>query len=133
MSKITEIMDELVALLAELYPEKHEHFNPYALELNDDMTLENGYSFSFGPAVNTNEMADGSKSIDRVLNFDLSVKVYGAKEDKEIRRTFEKKLLEDHFKFFQRVENDPTLDSVLALIQFVSDNGIEPIIGQEVL
>lgn len=131
MSKISNISDELIKFLERILPDHKEHFNPYLLEENDSMTLEKGYSFFFGPADNTAEMASCMLSVERQVVVNLSLRVFGAKEDRSIRREVEKALLEDQFKIIKEVENDPTLQPLVELISFVGDNGVELIFDQE--
>lgn len=131
MSKISNIVDGLLSFLETTLPDHKEHFNPYALELNDSMTLEKGYSFYVGPADNTNEMSDCMLSIEREFVINLSLRVFGAAEDSCIRREVEKALMEDQFKIIQLIESDPTLNPLIEIIQFVGDNGIEFIFGEE--
>lgn len=131
MSKISAIYDNIGSFLATCFPTYQEHINPYALELNDQFSLEKGYSFFLGPANNTNEMMDGTKSIEREVVINLTLRVFGAKEDLAIRKAAEKQLLEDHFTMIDTIEVDPTLEPSLELIQFIGDNGLEMLLGDE--
>jgi hypothetical protein len=131
MSKITTVYDNLSTFLATLFPTHQEHVNPYALELNDQHTLEKGYSFILGPGENTNELSDGTKSIQREVVINLSLRVFGAKEDIAIRKAAEKQLLEDQYSIIESIEEDPTLEPSLELIQFIGDNGVEMLFGEE--
>ena len=131
MSKISNIIDGLLAFLETTFPEHKEHFNPYALELNDSMTLEQGYSFFVGPTDNSDEMASCMLSLERSVVINLSRRVFGAHEDSCIRREAEKALLEDQFALIKQIENDPTLNPLIEVIQFIGDNGVEFIFGEE--
>lgn len=132
MSKITSIIDGFLAFLQETLPDHKEHINPYALELNDSMTLEKGFSFFLGGASNSNEMSSCMLSIEREVVLNLTLRVYGAREDGCIRREVEKELMETQFSIIKAMENDPTLQSLIELIEFVGDNGMELIFGEEV-
>lgn len=132
MSKITEIYDALHAFLLAGFPQPSiEHVNPYALELNDEFGLADGWSFFMGPVINTQEMASCMLSVERQITINRTLKNYGAKEDVAIRRTTEKQLLEDEYDILLEIEQDPTLQGLIDLITFVGDNGIELIQGQE--
>ena len=131
MSKISQIQDNLTTFLATLFATHTEHINPYALELNDSFNLEKAWSFYLGPANNTGEMADGTKSIEREIVINLTRRVFGAKEDLAIRKQAEKDILEDQYSIIDQVEEDPTLSPVLELVTFVGDNGIELLFGEE--
>lgn len=131
MSKISTIMDGLAAFLAETYPSPSvEHPNPYALELNDEWSLQDGWSFFVGPVQNTNEMASCMLSVERDIVINRTMKVFASKEDSAIRRSVEKALMESQFTMLQEVENDPQLQGLIDLITFVGDNGIELIQGE---
>lgn len=131
MSKISTITDALVTFLtAQLGATIVEHVNPYFLELNDEYSLADGFSFYFGPAQNTAEMASCMLSIERELVINISQKNYASKEDVSLRRNVEKSLFEKQYGIVKAMENDPALDGI-ELITFSSDNGIELIQGEE--
>lgn len=132
MSKISQIIDGLAEFLSKGYPAPStEHVNPYALELNDEFSLRDGWSFFLGPATNTQEYASSKMSIERDVVINRTVQNFGAKEDISIRRTTEKELMEDQYDIVLEMEKDPVIQDLLELIQFVGDNGIELIQGEE--
>lgn len=132
MSKISTIVNGLVTFLNAGFPSPSvEHVNPYAIELNDDFSLANGWSFFVGPATNTQEYASCIMSIQRDIVINQTLKNYGSKEDVSIRRATELQLLEDQYDIILEMESDPVLEDLLELIQFVGDNGIELIQDQE--
>lgn len=131
MSKITTIIDALVTFLPSQLPASAtEHVNPYAIELNDEFGLADGWSFIIGPVANTNEMASCQLSVEREIVFNRSLKCYGAKEDIALRRSVEKQLLEEQLLWLKEMENDPTLNGALEIATFAGDNGIEQILGE---
>ena len=131
MSKITTIIDNLVTFLGTTYPAPaQEHVNPYALELNDEFGLSDGWSFFIGPVQNTSEMASCQLSVERDIVINRSLKCYASKEDVSIRRTVEKQLLEEQYNLLKLIEAEPTIQDSIALITFVGDNGIELIQGE---
>jgi hypothetical protein len=130
MSKISTIIDNLVTFLGTTYPApSQEHVNPYALELNDEFGLADGWSFFIGPVQNTNEMASCQLSVERDIVINRTLKCYASKEDVAIRRAVEKQLMEDQYNILRLVENEPLIQGTIALITFVGDNGIELIQG----
>lgn len=131
MSKISTIVDGLATFLAATFPAPaQEHVNPYALELNDEFGLADGWSFFVGPAVNTKELASCQMSIERDIVINRTLKCYASKEDVSLRRAVEKQLLEDQYDLVLETEQDPILDALIDLITFVGDNGIELIQGE---
>lgn len=132
MSKISSLIDGLATFLAAGYPAPSiEHVNPYALELNDEFSLTDGWSFFIGPVQNTNEYAASMLSVERDIVINRTLKNFGSKEDVSIRRAIEKQLLEDQYDILLEMEQDPILDALLELITFVGDNGVELIQGEE--
>lgn len=131
MSKITTIIDGLTTFLSTIYPSpSQEHVNPYALELNDEFGLADGWSFFIGPVQNTNEMASGILSVERDIVINRTLKNFASKEDVSLRKNVEKKILEDQYDLLVETEGDPNLDALLELITFVGDNGVELIQGE---
>ncbi len=132
MSKISTIIDGLATFLTTQYPAPaQEHVNPYTLELNDEFSLTDGWSFFIGPVVNTQEMASKMLSLERDIVINRTLKNFGTKEDVSIRRGVEKALLEAGYQLILEVERDPVLEPLLELITFIGDNGVEVIQGEE--
>lgn len=131
MSKITDIINGLVTFLPTQLPTTaKEHVNPYALELNDEFGLRDGWSFFIGPVTNTQEMASCQLSVERDIVVNRTLKCYASKEDVSIRRAVELQLLEEQLTMLKEIENDATLNGLLVLATFVGDNGIELIQGE---
>ena len=132
MSKISTIIDGLANFLAAQYPApSQEHVNPYSIELNDEFSLADGWSFFIGPVINTQEMASCQLSLERDIVINRTLKNFGTKEDVAIRRATEKTLLESGYQLILAVEQDPVLQPLLELITFVGDNGVEVVQGEE--
>lgn len=125
MSAITTIFDSISSLLATTYPSHLLLVNPWELDLNDNLLLNQGVGFYFGSGINTNRVLDCKLSISREIIIRLTRVQRGTDRDITIRQSTEKLLLEDQKTLISSLEADPTINNLVSKLVWDSDGGIE--------
>lgn len=125
MSAISTIFDTISTFLGSTFPGHKILVNPWSLEMNDNLSLNQGIGFYLGAGFNTKRIVGCQKSISRELVVKICRVQKGTDRDYSIRNETEKLLLEDQSTLVSLLENDPTVSDLVSKIEWDSDNGIE--------
>lgn len=132
MSAISEAYDDFIGLMAATLPNHSELINPYAPEMNDDLTYEAAWGLAVAEGENTNRVVGCEVSIERRWLVTLSRKIKAGTLNRNAttvsaRRTAEKNLFEDLDLVIGAFEKHPTVNSSTPIVKTVyeSDSGLE--------
>lgn len=132
MSAISSAYDNLLTVVQAALPTHKELINPYAPELNDDLTYEAAWGVAFADGINTNRVVGCEISIQRSMLVTLCRKIKAGTlnrttETITTRRTAEKNLFEDLYQVINDFENSPTVNNSNPIIKTVyeADSGLE--------
>ena len=130
MSKITTIYDEAITLIEGVLPNHQRLANPYQIEENPEIWLDQGYAVAIRTGVNTKRQISCRLSIERQISIVITRKYYGNDADASRKATTEKSLLEDQLLIINEFESQ-TPFSVSTKSEFVSDSGIVFVFSSE--
>jgi hypothetical protein len=131
MSQASLIYDEINNMLALLFPTKKQLSDGFILENNAELELENAYGLYFGPALNTKRLVGCQFSAQRQIQITITQAVRGGHKSLDITKGVEKDIFEDHYLLIKEFAKNQNLNSLSVKRDFVSDNGIERIFGEQ--
>lgn len=125
MSKISDIFDALVIDIAAELPNHNQLTNPYAIEENTSLSLNQGWGLAVGPAVNTFRQLSCKLSVNRSMIITVTRKFFANELNIAGKDNVVKLLLEDQFLLIKMVENETgTFSALVAKGDYSSDSGI---------
>jgi len=125
MSKITSIYNNLVSLCEGALPDHKRIPNPYALEQNSELILEQGWGLVVSTGENTNRQIGCDKSYSRSFQIIITRKITTTDHNIDQRTAIEKQILEDLHLVWSALENDSDLTGQTAQTIQVLDGGLE--------
>jgi len=131
MSKITTIYDEFITIVETLFPTRYSLPDTMLIENNDERFLENGYAIHFGPSLNTSRTVCNQVTTQRQVSITLTKAIYATHRDLDKIQAAEKALFEDQFSLLSNFQLNEELDNICPKRSFVSDNGVERILGAQ--
>jgi hypothetical protein len=132
MSDISTAYDAMLTRLAALYPSHKRLENPYILDRNSDMLLNQGYGLAIGPAENTERFSSCQLSVRRDMIVSITRVVRANEFDIGKKDSAWKTVMEDQALLIADVEADPTLGSTEVVnAKYSTDSGIQPIFGDK--
>lgn len=121
MSKVADIYNQMLALLAATFPDAQRIWNPYELEQTPSLILQHGYAVTMGTADNPNTLQSCAIMPKRLMALALTREV-ASEVDADSRVSVEIQLLEDQLTFLKVVSANSDL---IGNAQMTSDSGIE--------
>lgn len=128
-TKVTELHDNLLERLVNLYPNSTRLPNAYDLEKNADAFKFDGYGIKIGPATNAQTTLSNIVGINREFSVIFVTNVIAREADIESRSYQEKILMENIFTLINDIETDETLNGAASDTQYVSDSGVNFVTG----
>ena len=125
MSKVSDIHDNLVALVRSILTTHKELPNPYIPEENNELYLTKGFGVAVGPGNRTDRLISCKHSYQRDYVVLLTRKMEATDHQTSRRQTVAKDILDDHFAVMDALEKDSTLSGEAIKAEFFSDSGIE--------
>lgn len=108
-TKITTVFDDLLAKVEALLPNHTKIPDPYNLENNTSVFLEQGFGMTVGGQDNSNRMISCKASTDHDFEIKISRKYYSLDSDTTAKDQTQKNLCEDFALLKLNIESDPTL------------------------
>jgi len=123
---ITDIVDNLYALIGTSLSSYTELPDPYTIENNTELFLKKGYAVGIGGASNEQERGEScSRWIRRSFSFTLTNKVTTTRENTTAIKTIQKSIMEDQETVLQAIYDDSTLSGKAIDITYTDDTGIQ--------
>lgn len=129
-TKITTIYDNLVTKLSTVLPAYVRIPNPYSPEENPELFLRKGYGIGIGTGENTRRLICGFFSINRTFNIILINQILTTDTNSNVRGSFERDLMEDHYTIVNALEVDNNLSGAAVKTIFSADSGIQFVEGE---
>jgi len=131
MSKVADISEAIVALLAKELPTFARIPNPYNITENMAMLLRKSFGVAIGPGVNTERYVGCLVSWQRNYTISVITQVDNTENDVIGRFNVEKELIDRHRAILMAFENNSTLDGICIKAVVTDDSGIQYIDGQQ--
>lgn len=125
-TQATTIHDYLVTKCATLWSTKQRLFNPYDIEVNNELHLRNGFAIGFGAFEEVDVIGCCSK-ISQDFLITVSKKFYALEHDEEKRMTTEKALIEEAHALIKNIAADPKLGGAASKTAFRGSTGIQQV------
>lgn len=132
MSNFSTILDAIRSTLASTFPTKTQIPNPYAIEKNSDVFLENGYGIMVRSASST-ILEQCRDHENRIIDILFVKRVFRVIIDTDNMHSETKSLIEDTltFKKIMLSNNQLGIDSNLEQITLQSDSGVNFVFANE--
>lgn len=130
MSKIQEIYDALVTVIAFQLPDYIRLPNPYAVEENTFLHMRSGFGVSIGPGTDTERYLGCLVTWQRDFTITLVRQVFTTQNNTALRVDLEKDILDDHDNLMKAVYNNSTLSGKAIKTTAVADSGLSFIDGE---
>jgi len=131
MSKVVDIKTALGTLIEATISGYTQLADAYQADDNSSLDLLKGYSIGFGPSENVqDEWCMGEVHQRRQFQVTLT-NGYWPDLDADKREDMECDLMNDEFDVISAIQSDITLTGVSISSAFISDNGIEYLIGDQ--
>jgi hypothetical protein len=131
MSKVSDISDAIVALLASELPTYARIPNPYNITENVALILKKSYGVAIGPGVNTERYVGCLVSWQRNYTISVITQVVNTENDVTGRFAVEKDVIERHRDILLAFERNSTLSGNCIKAIVTDDSGIQYIDGQQ--
>lgn len=133
MSAASTMFDTMRARVQAVLPNHHWLKDPYNLDENSDLDLNQGAGMAIGPALNGNAALCSRIEIDRSMTVAITRKFFATEMNIDAKEAVEKQLLEDEVLVVSELLRDPTglIMNAVAKINFVGDSGIERVFGEK--
>lgn len=131
MTKIAEIYDAIIDLLAVELPAFQRVPNPYALDENTAILLRKAYGLAIGPGTNTERYVGCLVTWQRDYTIGLIHQVVNTENDTLGRAMIEKDLVDAQRAILLAFEKNPSLDAKAIKATVSGDTGIDYIQGAQ--
>jgi hypothetical protein len=118
-----------VTVITTLFPNKKRLSDSFNIENNDEYQLADGVGMYFGSGINSSRIMTCQYTLNRNVIITLTKAVYGGHKSLSILETAEKALLDDQHSLIKEIERNLLLDNSSPNRKYISDNGVERIIG----
>lgn len=129
MSKISQIHDQLVSIVAGLLPTYKKLPNPYFIQDNNELFLTKGFGIGVGAGNRTDRMLSCQFSWQRQFNIVLTHLVSTTDSNTTQRESIVKSMLEDHTLVIEAIEKNVQLNGsttgLCIRAEALSDSGIQ--------
>lgn len=129
MSKIQDIYDALVAVVAGELTDYMRFPNPYVIDTNTFLHQKAGYGVSIGPGFDTERYVGCLVTWQRDFSVTLVRQVMTTQNNTALRANLEREILDDHDKLRKAIYNNSTLSGNAIKSTLVSDGGLNFIDG----
>ena len=130
MSKIQEIYDALIVVIAGQLPDYTRLPNPYAVEENTFLHMRSGFGVSIGPGTDTERYLGCLVTWQRDFTITLVRQVFTTQNNTALRVDLEKDILDDHDNLMKAVYNNSTLSGKAIKTTAIADSGLSFIDGE---
>lgn len=130
MSKISQIHDALISLIAGQLSTYIKLPNPYFIRDNNELFLKKGYGVAVGTGTRTDRLLSCQFSWQRDFHVVLTQLVTTTDSNTTQRETIVKNLLEDHTLVIEQIEKNTSLNGLCIRSEVVSDTGIQYLEGE---
>lgn len=124
-AKVNLAFDSLTTIIESAFSGIHRMANPYQPELNPGLVLTRGYGVAFGVARNLRDLQSCMSDIERDFVVILSRKIVSTQNDATTKDNIAKDIFEDQLALRRAVDQDTTLNQVVADCNWIGDGGIE--------
>ena len=133
MTIATDSYLRFIEVIRETFPanERFELTNPYVLDANAEALTKTGWGVAALPINNLRRLASCAYSLSREIEVSLTNLVVSTDRDNSARQAIEAKLFEDQLKLIKAIDEDGTLNDLLAKNDFLGDNGIEFVFNEK--
>jgi len=133
MSTISSAFDLLKTAVTTALPNHTLLVNPYSVEENPDVYLNQGVGIGFGTGLNTNREICPKLYVRRAFFIVITRNYFATDLNRSDKESTEKQLFEDELLVLQELLADvlATLDQAVAKTKFLGDNGIETVFGEK--
>lgn len=129
MSKISQIHDAILSLVAGELPTYKKLPNPYFIADNNELYLTKGYGVAVGSGSRTDRLLSCQFSWQRNFTIVLSNLVTTTDHNTTQREALVKGMLEDHTLVIEALEKDAALSGLCIKAEVFSDSGIQYLAG----
>ncbi len=132
MPVFQDIYDAIDTIVGTIYSDHAELAENVFIEENHNEALLKGYCFQVGPiSQGSNRQIDCHFNVDATVVITNTLACFHTKEDLAERKEAEKTILENFFKMVKESEQNNQLNETVSKFDFISNNGIEYIRGQD--
>lgn len=125
MSKISTIHDAIITKIEANLTSYTRLANPYELELNPKTLLRKGYGVAISAGARSNRVVGCQVSYSRDFNISLINEILTTDDNRALKETAAKDLMEDHFTLLSKFEIDGGLSGVAIDGIVIADSGIQ--------
>lgn len=129
-TKIEEIYDYCVDVIAAELPDYMRLPNPYVIDINTNLQLRKGFGIAVGPGTDTERFVGCLVSWERVFSIVIVKQVTTTQNNTDQREVIEKDLLVAHDALRKAFYLDSTLGGKAIKSTIIGDNGINFIDGE---
>ena len=129
MSKIEDIYDALVGLVATELPEYMRFPNPYVIDTNTFLHQRAGFGVSIGPGTDTERYLGCLITWQRDFNVTIVRQIMTTQNNTSLRAGIEKEILDDHDKLRKAIYLGNTLSGNAIKSTLIADSGLNFIDG----
>lgn len=125
MSKISQIHDAIVSIVATQLSNYKKLPNPYFAQDNNELYLSKGFGVAVGAGNRTDRLLSCQFSWQRNFTLVLTQLVGTTEHNTSQREVIVKSLLEDHTKVIEAIEKDSSLNGLCIRSEVFSDTGVQ--------
>lgn len=126
MSKVSTTYEAFVTRVETILSTHIELPNPYQIEQNDELALNQGWGVVWGPGQNSQRNLSCNLSVNRDIILVLTRQFITNELSHDHQESVEKLLMEDQYLMIKDIETDPKMGSTDVLkSDYLSDSGIQ--------
>jgi hypothetical protein len=125
MTKATDIFDALVTKVSTTLPTYTQLPESYVIEENPEQFMNKGFAVAFQSETNDEYHATNLLNLDREFSVILVNKIAATINNRTLKSTLEKALVDDGYALVKACYNDLTLGQVATVVSYVGSTGIE--------
>lgn len=129
MSKANDILEYLEEKCRGLFPNKKQLFNPYAVRLNNELYLVDGFGVGFG-AISNPEYISGCIRLSQDFIIPLTRKFYALENNSEDRLKYEQELMAEATVLIKALSKDVNLGGNATRCNFSGSPGIQQVFSE---
>lgn len=131
MSLVKDAKNDILSRLATLFPDKVRIADPYNINENSELQLNDGFGVTIEDASNTNREIACHLSIRRSFGIILTKKFFSTELCDQGRQDAYDSLLDEHDVLVQNFEKLVNLEGLVTSFLYVSDGGIESVFNEK--